>query len=101
MIIMSDRGLYAPWLYSKIVSLGWHPFMLINKQGNFRPQGQGKFRSWPLPPQRWAVTSVGKSTAFLARSVVCNARSWHGFDKGYEDVWLIVTDVAPAQATAV
>ncbi|TMC91054.1 MAG: endonuclease, partial [Chloroflexi bacterium] len=44
-IVMSDRGLYAPWLYAKIVSLGWHPFMRINKQGNFRPQGEGKFRS--------------------------------------------------------
>ena len=37
-IVMSDRGLYAPWLYAKIVSLGWrwHPFMRINKQGYFR-----------------------------------------------------------------
>ena len=26
-IVMSDRGLYAPWLYAKIRSLGWHPFM--------------------------------------------------------------------------
>jgi hypothetical protein len=26
-IVMSDRGLYAPWLYAKIVALGWHPFM--------------------------------------------------------------------------
>lgn len=44
-IVMSDRGLYAPWLYAKIVSLGWHPFLRINKQGNFRPRGEGKFRS--------------------------------------------------------
>src|SRR5439155_1147692 len=44
-IVMSDRGLYAPWLYAKIRSLGWHPFMRINKQGNFRPKGEGKFRS--------------------------------------------------------
>jgi len=33
-IVMSDRGLYAPWLYQRIVSLGWHPFMRINEQGN-------------------------------------------------------------------
>ncbi len=38
-IVMSDRGLYAPWLYPQIVALGWHPFMRINKQGYFRPQG--------------------------------------------------------------
>src|SRR5579863_7118525 len=28
-IVMSDRGLYAPWLYEHITSLGWHPFMRI------------------------------------------------------------------------
>src|SRR5437762_1213277 len=44
-LVLSDRGLYAPWLYAKIVSLGWHPFMRINKQGHFRPQGAGQFRS--------------------------------------------------------
>src|SRR2546429_3610471 len=44
-IVMSDRGWYAPWLYAKIVALGWHPFMRINKQGNFRPKGESKFRS--------------------------------------------------------
>jgi hypothetical protein len=37
--------LYALWLYAKIVSLGWHPFMRINKQENFRPKGEAKFRS--------------------------------------------------------
>src|SRR5229473_341725 len=55
-IVMSDRGLYAPWLYAKIVSLGWHPFMRINKQGNFRPQGESKFRSLAT-----AAPSVGSA----------------------------------------
>jgi hypothetical protein len=32
-------------LYAKIVSLGWHPFMRINKQGHFRPREAGQFRS--------------------------------------------------------
>ena len=44
-IVMSDRGMSAPWLYAKIASLGWHPFMRINKQGTFRPKGEAKFRS--------------------------------------------------------
>ncbi len=55
-IVMSDRGVYAPWLYAKIVSLGWHPFMRINKQGHFRPQGEGKFRSLAT-----AAPSVGSA----------------------------------------
>ena len=25
-IVLADRGLYAPWLYQQVISLGWHPF---------------------------------------------------------------------------
>src|SRR5438132_4571750 len=28
-IVLADRGLYAPWLYRHLVSLGWHPFLRI------------------------------------------------------------------------
>jgi hypothetical protein len=44
-IVLSDRGLYAPWLYTHSVSLGWHPFLRINQQGNFRPLSETRFRS--------------------------------------------------------
>jgi hypothetical protein len=50
-IMMSDHGLYAPWLYAKIVSLGWHPFMRIDKQGLFRPVEEGTFRSLEALPE--------------------------------------------------
>jgi hypothetical protein len=29
-IVTTDRGLYAPWLYEASAFLGWHPFMRIN-----------------------------------------------------------------------
>ena len=29
-IVSADRGLYADWLYTEIVALGWHPFLRIN-----------------------------------------------------------------------
>ena len=35
--VTADRGLYADWLYAKIVELGWHPFLRINLSGQFRP----------------------------------------------------------------
>ena len=35
-IVLADRGLYAKWLYQHIVQLGWHPFLRINQQGQFR-----------------------------------------------------------------
>src|SRR5262245_42279925 len=38
-IVLADRGLYAPWLFRRIVKLGWHPFWRINPGGAFRPAG--------------------------------------------------------------
>ena len=39
-LVLADRGLYARWLFRRIVRLGWHPFWRINTGGTFRPQGQ-------------------------------------------------------------
>ena len=76
-IVMSDRGLYAPWLYAKIVSLGWHPFMRINKQGHFRPVEEGTFRSLATAaPSARALLGVEKWTASLDRRVVCGVHCW-------------------------
>jgi hypothetical protein len=100
-IVMSDRGWYAPWLYNKIVSLGWHPFMRINKQGNFRPQGQGKFRSLATAAPEVGSAWCGKVDCFSGESSRLPCTLLARWDKGYEEVWLIVTDMAPAQATAV
>ncbi len=89
-IVTLDRGVYAPWLYAKIVSLGWHPFMRINTQGNFRPQGAGKFRSLAT-----AAPEVDCFSGEISRLQCTLLARW---DKGYEEVWLIVTDLTPAQA---
>jgi hypothetical protein len=35
-IVLTDRGLYAPWLFWRLVRLGWHPFLRINTGGTFR-----------------------------------------------------------------
>src|SRR4029434_9452830 len=39
-IVLADRGLYAPWLFRRIVRLGWHPFLGINTGGTFCSHGQ-------------------------------------------------------------
>jgi hypothetical protein len=100
-IVMSDRGLYAPWLYRKIGSLGWHPFMRINKQGNFRPHGQGKFRSLTSAAPEVGSAWCGQVDCFSGESSRLPCTLLARWDQGYEEVWLIVTDVAPAQATAI
>jgi hypothetical protein len=44
-IITTDRGLYADWLYKKIKSIGWHPFMRINQIGQFKLTGDHEWQS--------------------------------------------------------
>ncbi len=100
-IVLSDRGLYAPWLYAKIVELCWHPFMRINKQGHFRPLGEGTFRSLasaaPVVGSAWCGTVDCFSQEKSRLRCTLLAR----WDEGYEEVWLVVTDLAPEQATVV
>jgi len=43
-IVLTDRGLYAKWLFQAIQRQGWHPFMRINSRGSFRPQGEKQRR---------------------------------------------------------
>lgn len=100
-LVMSDRGLYAPWLYAKIVSMGWHPFMRINKQGNFRPHGEATFRSLATAAPEVGSAWCGVVECFSGEVSRLQCTLLARWDEGYEEVWLIVTDLAPAQATAV
>src|SRR5437764_5653548 len=63
-IVLADRGLYARWLFVRIVRLGWHPFLRVNAGGTFRPAGARHFRPLgtfaPTPDSRWQ----GTGTAF-------------------------------------
>ena len=66
-IVMSDRGLYARWLFQEIVALGWHPLMRITRQSKFRKNGSRS--SLPVTAfvpkvgQRWQ----GRGVAFPKR----------------------------------
>ncbi len=100
-IVMSDRGLSAPWLYAKIVELCWHPFMRINKQGNFRPHGEGIFRSLASAALTQGSAWCGKVDCFSQETSRLQCTRLSRWDEGYTEVWLIVTDLAPEQATAV
>jgi Transposase DDE domain len=97
-IVLADRGLYARWLFTTIVGLGWHPFLRVNLGGTFRPTTEARFRAFrsfaPAAEQRWAGTGTAfKGTASRLR---CTLLAWHGV--GYTDPWLILTDLPPAAA---
>src|SRR6266852_1333118 len=100
-IVMSDRGLYAPWLYEHIVSLGWHPFMRINKQGHFRPLDEAKFRGLSTAAPTVGSAWCGQVECFSQQKSRLRCSLLARWDEGYEEVWLVVTDLAPEQATVV
>jgi len=99
-IVLADRGLYARWLYRRIVRLGWHPFLRINTGGTFRPQASNRFqplRSFaPHTGTRWQ----GRGTAFVSRPCRLNCTLLACWEEGYKDAWFILTDLPPESSEA-
>ena len=99
-IVLADRGLYAPWLFRRIVKLGWHPFLRINTGGTFRPAATRCFRPLqsfvPQPGTRWR----GRGTALqkAGRQVECTLLAL--WEEGYKAPWLILTDLPPEASDA-
>jgi len=95
-IVMTDRALYARWLYREIRSLGWHPVMRITRQSKFRARGSRRAVAVtelaPRPGCRWQ----GRGTAFPAhpeRRLECTLMACWG--EGYDEPWFLVTDLEP------
>jgi hypothetical protein len=97
-IVLADRGLYAPWLFRRIVRLGWHPFLRINTGGSFRPTGAPCWRPLttfaPQPGTNWR----GAGLAFARNQVPCTLLA--RWEDGYKDPWLLLTDLPPEASDA-
>src|SRR5262245_51131179 len=99
-LVLADRGLYARWLFRRITRLGWHPFLRINTGGTFRPRGQ--VRGVPLqtlvpePGTTWQGTGL----AFKGRNRQLHCTLLACWAAGYNDPWLILTDLPPDASTA-
>lgn len=98
-VVMTDRGLYARWLFQAIVDLRWHPLMRITSAAKFRTQGSGRIRAIrslvPQPGHRWQ----GRGLAFPKkpeRRLACTLLAC--WEPGHEQAWFLVTDLAPAEA---
>ncbi len=99
-LVLADRGLYARWLFHRIVRLGWHPFLRINQGCKFRVQGQAQF-VWLSDlvgqiGQRWR----GAGTAFASKGcqLDCTLVAWWG--AGHKQPWFVLTDLPPAGCDA-
>lgn len=99
-IVLADRGLYARWLFRRIVRLGWHPFLRVNLGGQFCPAGENRFRPLksfvPTIGTQWA----GQGTAFKTKAARLKCTLLARWEAGYTDPWLILTDLSPDCADA-
>ncbi len=99
-IVLADRGLYARWLYRRIVRLGWHPVLRVNTGGSFRPAASARYqplRSFvPQPGRQWA----GPGTAFVGPRRRLNCTLLARWEAGYTDPWLLLTDLGPTAGNA-
>jgi hypothetical protein len=99
-LVVADRGLYARWLFRRIVRLGWHPLLRINVGGTFRPAASARYQPLrnlvPQPGTQWA----GRGTAFVGPRRRLNCTLLARWEKGYTDPWLLLTDLAPGAGEA-
>jgi hypothetical protein len=95
-LVLADRGLYARWLFRRVVRLGWHPFLRISRRGTFRPANQAKF--WPLVAFAPKVGSAwaGEGTAFKTEDCHLDCTLLARWEEGHADPWLILTDLDPS-----
>ncbi len=97
-IVLADRGLYAPWLFRRITRLGWHPFLRINTGGSFRPAGAACWRPLTTFVPRPGTSWRGAGLAFTRNQVGCTVLA--RWEEGYKDPWLILTDLPPEASDA-
>jgi hypothetical protein len=97
-MVLADRGLYAPWLCRRLTRLGWHPCLRINTGGSWRPTGGPCWRPLaslaPQPGTRWRGTGL----ALTRNQVPCTLLA--RWEEGDKDPWLLLTDLAPAASDA-
>ncbi len=89
-IVSADRGLYADWLYQKILELGWHPFLRINHQGHYRLQNSSSWQPLATVVTQKRESWSGQITCFKSNPIDCTLLA--RWDDGYADPWLILTD---------
>lgn len=94
-VVLADRGLYARWLFRRIVRLGWHPFLRVRPAYTFRPSGKARwYRMSELVPQvgrQWA----GSGAAFRTGKSRLSCTLLACWAEGCEEAWCVLTDLAP------
>lgn len=96
-LVTADRGLYAKWLFKRIVRCGWHPVLRRSAQGNC------------------CIVETGQRLPLATLAGHCKGRVWHGdvvcfqgqarlrctllilWDANQREAWLLLTDLPASQ----
>jgi DDE family transposase len=100
-IVMTDRGLYARWLFQAIVARGWHPMMRVTRLGKFLPEGGTRPREFGRFVPEVGRVWQGRGVAFPRkpeRRLACTLLAC--WTEGHEDGWYVLTDLPPQAADA-
>lgn len=102
-LVMADRGLYAKWLYKRIVQYHWHPFLRINVGCKARPESAKRgspfepiLRLVPHKGTQWS----GRVRCFSSKGARLCCTLLARWQEGYQDPWFILTDLPVEQAEA-
>ena len=100
-IVLADRGLYAKWLFTTIVSLGWHPFLRLNADhSDFKADDADEY----VPLTRWlsapGQTACQRGTLFRSVRARLTCTLTACWAQGCAEPWLIATDLPTDQVQA-
>lgn len=97
-LVLADRGLYADWLFRRVVRVGWHPFFRVNGQGKFAPDATrqtvhtGRYLHQLLCKR--GDTYVGTGVAFSGKHrLACTVLGY--WSQIHKDPWFVLTDLLP------
>jgi hypothetical protein len=84
-LVLTDRGLYARWLFRAIVRQGWHPCMRINRQGTFHATGADQRQRLTAFVPRAGTGWAGQGIAFTGaeRRLACTLLAC--WEAGYKE----------------
>jgi hypothetical protein len=98
-IVMADRGLYAPWLYRAIQRLGWHPMLRVKEDLSFRTAGEENFSPMGMRVRRRGRGWKGKGQ-WSEHGERMEGTVLIRWEKGYEEKLVVVTDLDEKAANA-
>lgn len=97
-LVLTDRGLYARWLFRAIREMGWHPVMRVNAANAvFRTTGTAGTAFADLVP-RPGTRFCAAGIAFRSSKASLDCTLTASWGEGYTDPWFLLTDLPPEAA---